>query len=565
LVEVKSGRVLASQRITGEPDEQIFSMVDKLTVEVKKDLSLPAEAQQEKDPKVADVTTHSPEAYRYYLEGLDYDFKLYWREAEESYKRALELDSTFAMAYCRLAMNEAFKRRRQAAKELMAKAVEYSDKVSQKEKYYIKSLEAIISGNYAQAIKELQKIVERYPDEKEAFLLMGYAYGHPREFEEAIRQYTKAVKIDPLYKLAYNQLAYAYNDIGDYEKSIWAINQYISIVPDEANPYDSRADLYAFNGKIDQAIESYKKALEMKPEFYMSLTKLGHMYLFKTQYVKAESCYQQLSSSSEKDTRSEGRTCLALIPFYQGKLEEALKVLDDGIAADRMEQAEGKQKADKHFLKASIYQEKKNLDLALTEAETCTGILEKADPDDPLNSRNFYAQMLAENAEIAKAEEVARALKKDVEKTDPHVIYVYWLAMATIEQAKGNTITAVTYLEKAAGVALPPHDLRVLTSYMELFQVQFLLAAAYLESGRQGEAVAVLEKALSSYDETRASAPLSAVKCYYLLGLAYEKSGWNKKAIERYEEFLDIWKDADPGIPEVEDAKQRLEKLRVQS
>jgi len=38
-----------------------------------------------------------------------------------------------------------------------------------------------------------------------------------------------------------------------------------------------------------------------------------------------------------------------------------------------------------------------------------------------------------------------------------------------------------------------------------------------------------------------------------------------KKSVEKYEEFLDIWKDADPGIPEVEDAKERLQKLRTTS
>jgi len=252
----------------------------------------------------------------------------------------------------------------------------------------------------------------------------------------------------------------------------------------------------------------------------MSLAKLGHMYLFKRQYVKAESCYQQLSSSSEKDTRSEGRTCLALIPLYQGKLEEALKVLNDGIAADRMEQADGKLKADKHFLQACIYQEKKNLDLALTEAETCTGILEKADPDDPQHSRSFYAHMLAENGEIAKAEEVAQSLKKDIEETDPRMMYTYWLALGTIEQAKGNTETTTTYLEKAATVAPPTYDFTVGYFYMRRFQVQSFLATAYLDSGRLGEAVAVLEKALSSYDEARPGAPISAVKAYYLLGLA---------------------------------------------
>jgi hypothetical protein len=55
------------------------------------------------------------------------------------------------------------------------------------------------------------------------------------------------------------------------------------------------------------------------------------------------------------------------------------------------------------------------------------------------------------------------------------------------------------------------------------------------------------------------------VRAHYYLGLAYERSGWNRKAMEQYEEFLDIWKDAHPALPEVEDASERLEKLRAAS
>jgi len=71
-----------------------------------------------------------------------------------------------------------------------------------------------------------------------------------------------------------------------------------------------------------------------------------------------------------------------------------------------------------------------------------------------------------------------------------------------------------------------------------------------------------LEGALSRYDDDRAEAPIQAVKAYYLLGLAYERSGWKDRAIEQYEEFLDIWKDADPGIKEIEDTKARLARLK---
>jgi cytochrome c-type biogenesis protein CcmH/NrfG len=53
------------------------------------------------------------------------------------------------------------------------------------------------------------------------------------------------------------------------------------------------------------------------------------------------------------------------------------------------------------------------------------------------------------------------------------------------------------------------------------------------------------------------------VRAYYVLGLAYEESGWDTKAMEQYETFLDLWKDADPGIAQIDDARQRLARLKA--
>jgi len=550
LVDVGTGEIKASQRITGEKEQDVFSLVDKLTVEIKKSFSLPVSAQQEKEPSVAKVTTHSQEAYRYYLEGIDYEYKFYFVEAEKSLKKALEFDSTFAMAYYWLAViNQSGDDR--AAREFITKAAKYTDKITQKEKLYIKGFEAYITGDYSQAINGLKKIVESYPDEKDAFYVLGQIYyRNLHEFEEAVHYLSKAIQIDPLYKLAYNVLAYTYNEMGDFEKSIWAINKYIELAPDEPNPYDSRADLYAWNGKLDQAMESYKKALEKKPDFYPSQYKLGEMYLFKKDYTQAESCYKELSSSSEKPLRSLGRLYLELIPFYQGKFEDAIKVLDDGIAGDRMEQFEGEMNAYKHFDKAFLYERQKKMGLALKEAEISMEIYKKAKPNDPVYGRGYYAYLLAKSGRMAEAEELAKALKKDIEEKNPKLMFSYWWTLGEIEEVKGDTSKALSYLEKAFRESPTPS-----------FSMRSHLAEIYLKTGRLDEAVSELERALSRYDDDRVWSS-RAVKAYYLLGLAYEKSGWNKKAIEKYEEFLDIWKNADPGIPEVTDAKERLKKLK---
>ncbi len=47
-------------------------------------------------------------------------------------------------------------------------------------------------------------------------------------------------------------------------------------------------------------------------------------------------------------------------------------------------------------------------------------------------------------------------------------------------------------------------------------------------------------------------------KSFYMLGKIHEQQGDTTRAIEHYEKFLSLWKDADPGLPEVEDARNRL-------
>jgi tetratricopeptide (TPR) repeat protein len=87
-----------------------------------------------------------------------------------------------------------------------------------------------------------------------------------------------------------------------------------------------------------------------------------------------------------------------------------------------------------------------------------------------------------------------------------------------------------------------------------------ILARAYQEAGE-------IEKAINEYERLIVFNPesnrrqLVYPKYYYRLANLYEQQGDTAKAIEHYEKFLDLWKDADPGIAEVEDARRRLAEL----
>ncbi len=549
LVEVESGRVLDSRRVSGAEGESVFSIVDRLTVEIKENLALPESAEDEADVDVAAVTTDSPEAYRHFIEGVRYFRKLYTAEARESYHKAIEYDSTFASAYYWLALMSTGQERAEA----IGKAMELLDHASEKERYYIRSLAAITAGDGDRGVEELEKLIERYPQERTAHHLLGtYKRQMYQDGEGAIRHLERAIEIDPYFKQSYNVMAYTYNDLGMVEKSIWAINKYIELAPDEANPHDTKGDLYAANGDVDKAIESYRRALEIKPDFYYSLLKLGHMYVFKRQYGRADSCYRELSSSQTKDWRAGGRHALVIVPLYQGRFREALRLLDAGLAADEMDKFEGANVYAKMLSKSKVYLFLGEYDQALESGLEGIDRMRESFPGEPTMELPYKSFLLASIGRTDEADAVLEEIRR-ITETSPVYQVVYLYAAGAVELVKENPNKSIELLELAAA-RLPSIP----------FEGRYFLGLAYLEGGRLGAAVEQFESAIDDYSEARLnSAPVQSVMAYYQLGRAYEGSGWKNKAIAAYEEFLEIWKDADPGIEEVDDARERLANLRA--
>jgi tetratricopeptide (TPR) repeat protein len=539
--DVASGKLVCADKVIGEDP---LTLADELGGRIRSRLDI--EPHKDQPEKIADVTTNSPQAYRCYLQGLEHLNKHYVYEAEDCFKRALDIDSTFAMAYYRLA--EAMRGYGALRlEETIKRALEHADNASWKESRYI---HARAASSPKERVRFLQAIIERYPNEKEALLYLGDAYSSDelKDYHRAIDHYTRATSIDPLYREAYYHLSSVYERAGDYDNAILTAEKYISLAPDEPNPYDTKADIYARSGKIDLAIESYERALERRPDFLKSSIKLGHLYLLTGQYARAEGCYRRLCSSEEWSSRARGRSYLAYIPARQGQFDRALKLLDDGIAADRMEQVSGWFVGNKHLLKASILKILGKLDLSIGEVKKAMEYARDEDPDDPVYLRWYYASLLVETGNIRKAEEVAEALRRDIERVDEAKMSWYWYALGRMKLAKKDYGEAVPLLEKASGDDPPAWP-------------QYSLARAYLESGRLADAVTEYEKIVSTYDPYGYAIGANRVLAHYYLGLAFEKSGWDDKATKQYERFLEIWNDADPGIPEIEDARQRLARL----
>ena len=546
LSDAATGNIIATQRVNGAPGEDLFAVVDKLSPQVVQALALPEQAQKELEIPVANVTSRSLDAYRFYITGLENYYKHFGRAAEKDLKKALEYDPDFAMAYYWLAQINYQGENYRAAGEYLAQALRRSPKMMRREKLYVEALNALIGQKFDRALEKYREITVLYPEEKDAFFFQGEILNDKLlEPAEAIRCLEKAIAIDPNYKNAYNSLAYIYNHIGDPEKSIWALNQYIALAPDEPNPYDTRGDVFAQNGQLVAAIESVKRAVAIKPDFFMAVERLGYLHLYKQEYAQAEKYFEKLVAAEDPLTQALGRTDLALIPMVQGKLHLALEVINNAITVDRMDQKYWRELVFLHFCKATIHEERGELGLAIRELETGFKTNKKVDPEAPIFKRPYYVYLLFRNGRMAEAEAVVREMKKGSE---------------------GN-VNNLGYCTAAGCIALANNDLKSAQSYFKkgkpvAFFGTYFWARAFLQLGAPDKAVSLLEKALTKFSADRAFNAIGSVKAHYELGMAYEKLGRKDNALREYEEFLDIWKNADPGLPEVGDARQRLERLQ---
>jgi len=497
-IKVSSGELHKIQKIENK-EINVYGMVDSLASKIKTDLQLPKEAYSEQDISIVDVTTSEPRAYLFFLQGERMSANYELRKAIQAYEEAVFLDTTFATAYVRLAWTYEFLLQDEKAKKALEKAYQNIQHTNERERYYLQLERALASENREEAKQILLAWIGRFAGDKFARLRLGNLYTHEfYMFEEAISQYKIALNLDPKYRAALNSLGYAYAHKEMKKKALDVLEKYVELAPEEFNPYDSMGEIYM------NLIGDYKKA---------------ERALLKAYKIKPDF------------------TPLKLAEVYQlkGQYQKAYEIIWQSLMVEGMAPV-----GHKYFLIARIYFQKQDYQKAMD-------FIRNAKDRMPLLSKTYWLSGLIHLKlnQISKAESDLRELAR----IDSHSVDYYHL-LGNFYIAKSDFDFGIKALERPIQMIHGISD-----SYIEHREYyRQALAEVHFKIGNLDQTIIECQSIINDY-------PYWA-QVYYLMGQVSEQKGWKRKALESYNVFLTIWKDADRDLPEIRDARERVSLLR---
>jgi len=538
------------------------------------------------DPDYAQAYAGLADVYAVMPSNIDYPMEEAIPRIRQAALKALELDSTLAEAHSSLALALEMEGNQEGAEKALQRAIELNPGYAYAHYWYSNLLERLerdeesarersialeldplsvviltrcawfraLDGDIESARELFDRAIEIEPSRSMTYTAYGGAMRSLVRTDIALMVYQRAVENIPDFIPGYNELAYLNILTGEIDRAIEAADRLVEIAPEEPNSYDTRGDIYAFHGNLDRAIENYRKAIEIEFYFGNSIGKLAGMHIYKGEYDEARRIIGRFLEEPDIRYQSAARTSLAYVELYRGRIDLALTLFDEGIEWDRDKGIEDGNVVAKHNAKFLTYLELDRYEPAWREARILDECMIRLMPEDPFSSRTAYALLYAAQGATAQTDSLLQIIREAIDRKSPALVSGYERIQGVVELVMGNEQAAIDHLHRG-----------LYENAVPLFESRYLLGLAYMEAGRPARAVEMLEPALLRYDEHMMQFPLWAVKARYYLAKAYEQLGQQEKAIDRYEEFLDIWKDADEGIKEVEDAGVRLEVLKTRS
>jgi len=557
LLDAGTGTVVASLREDGIGEGSISESVDKITRAVKTALNFtPQQIESDIDKQIGVVTTHSPEAYKYYVEGIRYDVKGEYKNVIENMEKAIAIDPEFASAYHAMAWSYHNLSYYDEGDEYLKKALELSDRLSEREKYLIRGAYYMdVERDLDEAEKALLRLVELYPDDISGHNYLGIVYVRKGDREKSIHHYSRAIELGTEDVVIYTNLAGAYSSKGLLDKRKEILESYLKNVGDNARIRRSLSYSYRLEGQYEKALTELEKARSLSPHDMNIFLDMGDVHLYAGDWEKAEEMYMRLVASDDASVRWRGNRTIATLRLLQGKFDEFESRVREGIE-------QSKQLVRNQWIRswmnlgvnAALRLER--IDWAM---ETNEELFQLAVADKVREAEWYYRVgrgmvSLARN-DLTAAQKTADELQKlilDSGGGEYDMGYYYWL-QGIIELENKRYDRAYEVIDKSQSTLSAMSGTKIWNWY---FKGTALFRANDITGARKEY------EHIISHPTGRLGYGDLYVKAFYHLGIIHEKQGNKAQAVEHYTTFLDLWKDADPGIPEVEDARTRLAGLQ---
>ncbi len=564
LQDANSGELIGSESVQGSGEQSFYTMVDELTRRIKENFEIPDEViASDLDRQVGQITTSSPEALRYYTEGVDYTRQPDYGKAIESLQRAIDIDPEFAMAHEAMATAYSNLGYTSESNEYLKRAFELSDRVSERELYEIQgAYYRTTETTFDKAIEAYERLLVLYPEDGDANNRLGLIYKSIEEWDKAIERYEVCMQNRYDNFFFYVNTAETFMAKGMYERAGHILELYLDEFDDVAWVHGSYAVNYLCQRQYEFAHIEADRARALDPTHFHAIWIKGDIYHAQEDFFHAEAEYQKLPREAEEVARIYGRDCLGDLYVSQGRWNDAIAQITQALQLAESVQETAWQAWLSSRL-AYMHMQTGNYKDALNVCSNALRIDMRGARLD-LQRRVMYFKGLVEVAmnSLAEAQKTAAALRQSIEVglNQKEIRFFYHLA-GMIDLARNSYPEAIANFNQA--ISLLPHQYSRHPWLLGNDRAMFLdsLALAYSRSGNQDEAseeygkIHPLTLGRLDYGDIYA-------KSFYRLAKIFEQEGWDQLAKQNYQKFLSLWQNADPAIPELEDARQRLTALQ---
>ncbi len=517
-----TGDILDQEQIQAAKREDILNSLSEIVRKLRTRLGESRATVEKHSAPLAQATTPSLEALKAYTTGMKgITARANYPAVIPLFQRAVEIDPKFAMAHASLGLVYSTAGASVLAAESATRAWQLRDRVTDRERFFVDfTYDRQVTGNLEKAYQTLESWLRTYPrgEKPNAQSLLGGLSTHGTgRFERAIEATQKEIAVDPDFGLGYGSLAASYFLLDRFEEAESAIQRATEHKAEDPNLVVIRYNIAVLKG--DKGLEDRVVALAKgKPRTEHSVAHVEALALARSGRLTLA---RQSSSRAMDLARQEegGREAAASYQAARAVFEAAC-----GNAAA----------AKKNAIAALELSNGRDVEYVAGLALALLG-----------DSRS---QPLADDLE-----------KRFPEDTFAKFTYVPVLrALSALE--RGKPADSVVQLQIALPYELAVNGLNFNHFYLGGLHSAYVRGEALLAAHRYAEAAAEFQKILDHRGIVGAD-PMGAL-ARLQLGRAFALSGDLAKSKTAYQDFLNLWKDADPDIPILIQAQAEYAKLQ---